>query len=256
MFGGFGTELAAEAVQITENAPVDHADQAVKLEQGILQRCRRQQHFTGNVCQRFFQGFADNIAFFVDVAQAVRFVHHHQMPADCLDVFRFGFGKLVGTDNRHILAERVAAFFFQGVIAFGFQNHALQAEFFLQFLMPLFAQVGGGDNQNMALALRPALQNHQTGLNGFTQADLIRQNHAVRQRILAGKQGGIDLMRIQIHLRIDQRARQRIHAAALCLTGEQPSVVLGLVRSELGQVLHAVILFPYSRCAHGKHRYG
>lgn len=49
-------------------------------------------------------------------------------------------------------------------------------------------------------------------------------------------------MRIQIHLRINQRARQLIHAAALCLTGEQPGIVLGLVGSEV-QVLHSVILF-------------
>ena len=62
-------------------------------------------------------------------------------------------------------------------------------------------------------------------------------------------------MRVQIHLRIDQRARQRIHAAALCLAGEQPGIVLGLVRGEV-QVLHAVLLFPYSRCAHSKHRHG
>lgn len=63
------------------------------------------------------------------------------------------------------------------VIAFGFGDQTLQAEFILQLLVPLLAQV----------------------------AHFVSKKHTARKGIAAGEEGRIDLMRIEINLRVDQR---------------------------------------------------
>ena len=50
--------------------------------------------------QRRLEGLGDDVAGLVDVAQAMRFVEHDQVPIDALDIVRLGLGELVGTDDR------------------------------------------------------------------------------------------------------------------------------------------------------------
>jgi len=121
------------------------------------------------------QGFGDDVAFFIDVAQAVRFVKYDKFPGDAFDIGRFGFGELVGTDDGALLVKRVFAGFAQGGVVFVFEDDAIQAEFFLYFLMPLFAQVGRGDDKNAAFALCPVLQDDEAGF-------LIQNRHLRAQR--------------------------------------------------------------------------
>ncbi|MGI2324588.1 MULTISPECIES: hypothetical protein [unclassified Methylococcus] len=61
------------------------------------------------------------------------------------------------------------------------------------------------------------------------EAHFVSEDDAARKRVAAGEQGGIDLMRIEIHLGIDQRRGQRLHGVACRAAGEQPGDVLALV---------------------------
>lgn len=122
-----------------------------------------------NVRHGFFEGAGDDVAVFVDVAQAVRFVQHRQVPMDALDVVRFAFRKLVGADDDVFLVEGVGLAFAQGVVVFVFEDDGAQAEFVLQFLVPLFAQVGGDDDEDFVPPLCPALRDDQPGFDGFAR---------------------------------------------------------------------------------------
>ena len=124
-------ELAAEAVKVAKYAVVNDADQAVEFEQGVLQRGGGEQDFGVDVGHRLFEGAGGDVAAFVNVAQAVRFVQHRQIPVDALDVVRFAFRKLVGADDDVFLVEGVGLAFAQGVVVFAFEDDAAEAEFVL-----------------------------------------------------------------------------------------------------------------------------
>src|SRR6478752_2523655 len=61
------------------------------------------------------------------------------------------------------------------VVGFLFENPAGQEELLSQFLQPLRAEIGRGDDEDAALALRPMLGDHQPRLDRLAQSDLIRQ---------------------------------------------------------------------------------
>ena len=68
--------------------------------------------------------------------------------------------------------------------------------------MPLFAQIGRHDDEDATLALGPALGDQQASFNGLAQANLVGQDHAFGKWIAGGEQRRVDLVRVQIHLRI------------------------------------------------------
>lgn len=75
---------------------------------------------------------------------------------------------MVGTDNRELCIEGVAnSIFLELIIVFGFKNQGIKSKLVLQFLMPLFTQVGRHDNDNTTFALRPMLSEHQPSFDGF-----------------------------------------------------------------------------------------
>ena len=96
----------------------------------------------------------------------------------------------------------------------------MQAELVLQLLMPLLAQVRGNNDQNPAPPLRPALRDHQARLNGLAEAHFVGKDDAARKWVAAGEEGGIDLVRVEVDLGIDQRRGQRLHGVACRAAGE------------------------------------
>src|SRR5690606_21942881 len=143
----------------------------------------------------------------VNIAQAVRFVKHNQIPSDGLDVGSFGLGELIRADDRAIGIVKGQRFsvLTQGVVALGFEDQALQVELVLQFLVPLLTQVGRNNDQNTAAAFGPAHRYNKTSLNGLAEADFVGENYPARERVAAGEQCRFDLMGIEIDLRINQR---------------------------------------------------
>ena len=81
----------------------------------------------------------------------------------------------------------------------------MQAELVLQLLVPLLAQVGRDDDENFAPPFRPALRDHQARFNGLAETHFVSEEHTARKGIAACEEGRIDLMRIEINLRVDQR---------------------------------------------------
>ena len=111
-----------------------------------------------------------DIAEFVDVAQSVGFVHYHQVPGHAAQIVGLGLGKLIRADEHAAgLFKRLFVASFDNLfVAFGLQDQRLQAEFVLQFLMPMLAQIGRGNDEDVPFALGPALGDDQTGFDGFT----------------------------------------------------------------------------------------
>ena len=117
----------------------------------------------------------------------------------------------------------------RSVVGLGFENPAGQEELFGQLLIPLLAQVGRRDDQNAPLALRPLLRKHQAGLDGLAQAHFVGQQRAFGKRRVEGEQGRIDLMRVQIDLRIHQRTGQLLDAIRRAAAGQLVGEVFGVV---------------------------
>ena len=98
--------------------------------------------------------------------------------------------------------------------------------------MPLFTQVGGGDDEDFAPPLGAALCDDQPGFDGFAEADFIGKDDAAREGIAAGKECSIDLVRVEIHLRINQRRGEGFDAVAGGAAGQLPGEVLALLRGD------------------------
>ena len=93
-------ELGAKTVDVPEDAVIDEADEAIEFQQRVLQRRGGQQYLGVNVRQRVLERLGDDIAGFVNVAQAMRFVEHDHIPVDPPDVVSLGLRKLIGADDR------------------------------------------------------------------------------------------------------------------------------------------------------------
>ena len=113
------SKLRAKAIEVSEHAVIDEADQPIEFEQRVLQWRCGQKHLGVNVRQRLLEGPGNDVAGFVDVAQAMCFVEDDQVPVNVLDIVCLGLGELVGTDDRArgkeerilsiLLADRVVA---------------------------------------------------------------------------------------------------------------------------------------------------
>ena len=231
MLAARAKELAAETVDVAEHALVDHAHQAIELQQRVLQRRGGQQHLGVDMLQRIPQGAGDDVAGLVDIAQAVRFIHHHQVPADALQVVGPGFGERVGADDRpRVVLERLRiARLARGVVTARFQDQTLQVELVLQLLVPLLAQVGRNDDEDAPLALGPVLGDDQARFDGLPQTHFVGQDDAPRQRIAAGEQGRFHLVRVEVDGGIEQRGPHRLDAVRSGAPAQLPSDVLALM---------------------------
>ena len=188
-------ELLAKAVQVTEDTVVDEAHQAVQLQQRVLQRGGSEQDL-GSVRQRVEQRARRLVVGLVDVAQAMRFVDHHQVPRHALHCVRLASGELVGANDDPVRTRTHGRCGVEGVRytildrlseRLGLKDRGGQAELVCQLLMPLLAQIGRHDDEDVTLALGPALCDQQASLNGLTQAHLVGQDHAFREWIPRGE---------------------------------------------------------------------
>ncbi|MNF62833.1 hypothetical protein D3C84_445190 [compost metagenome] len=59
--------------------------------------------------ESIFDRPCDHVTFLVNVAQTMSFVQHNQMPAHALDVIGFGFGELIGANDRPVGFEWLTA---------------------------------------------------------------------------------------------------------------------------------------------------
>ena len=191
---------------------VDEADQAVEFEQGILQGRRREQQL-GMILQSRLEDVRNDVRGLVDVSQAVRFIDHHKIPGNAMEDIGFAFRELVGTDDDFRCLKRPQiSRANRGVVGFRFEDAAGEEKFLVQLLIPLLPQIGRRDDENAPPPLSPFLGEHQAGLDCFSKADLIRKQRALGERRLEREEGRVHLMRIEVHLGIEQRARELLYA--------------------------------------------
>ena len=74
-----------------------------------------------------------------------------------------------------------------------------EGELVLQLLRPLLPQAGRNNQQDAPAVFGPTLCNDQAGLDRFAEADLVGEYRALRDGRRKREEGGIDLMRVQVH---------------------------------------------------------
>ena len=230
--------LGLEALEVAEYVVIDDAHQAVKLQQGVLQGCGGQEDL-GRAAQSGFDGFAGFVAGLIHIAQAMRLVDDHEVPAHLRQLLVVLSGKRIGAnDDGRLLVKRIAlALCFQPAIGLGVEHEGREEEFVGQFLAPLLAQAGRGDNEELAAALRPLLREQYPRFDGFSQPYFIGQNRPLRQGRFERKKRRLHLMRIQVHLRILQRGCQ----LAIIIGGVAAGKVVSKVFGVVGRELHVAI---------------
>src|SRR5690554_4179852 len=109
----------------------------------------------------------------------MRFIEHDQIPVDVLYIVSLGLGELIRADDRagHEQERDLLPLLADCLVAFSFQNQALQAKLVLQLLMPLLAQVRRNHNQHLASPLSPSLGYNQPCLDRLTQTNLVSEDH-------------------------------------------------------------------------------
>jgi len=207
------------------------------------------------VLERLLQRIGDDVGWFVHVPQPVCFINHHEVPVHGANICSFTACELVRADNDVLGMEGMAiALLDRGIIRLGFEDTARQEEFFLQFLVPLLTEVGRGDDQETAFALRPSLGEDKPCLNSLAQAHFIRENSAFGKRRLEREQCRFDLVWIQVDLRVYKRTRELLNtvrgAALGQLVGEIFCVVIRQVYHSIAKRMpYAVALQLYSEAA-------
>jgi len=76
----------------------------------------------------------------------------------------------------------------------------------------LLAEIGRRDDQDPPLSLRPLLRQDQPRLDGLSEPHLVGQQRPLREGRPEREEGGVDLVGVQIHLRIHERSRQLLDA--------------------------------------------
>ena len=136
-------------------------------------------------------GLGDFAGGFPDVAEAVGFIDDDEVPGDLFDVGGAGGGEVIGADGDMVgLAKGGGA---------AFQNNRRKGEFIGEFLLPLFAEGGGEDEEDFAAALGPALRHDDASFDGFAEPYFVGEEDALGEGGANGKEGGIDLVRIEVH---------------------------------------------------------
>ncbi len=230
-------ELLAEALEVAEDLVVDDADQAEQLEERVLERRGREQELRRRR-QGLLQRVGDDVGRLVDIAQPVRFVHHHQVPGRVVDVRRLVARELVRADDDvSVGLEGPELAGLDGVVVgLRFENPARQEKLVRQLLMPLLAKVRRRNHEHSAFSLGPPLRQHQARLDGLSEPDFVGEQHATRQRRLEGEQRRVDLVRVQVDLRIDQGAGQPVVTVRRAASRQFVRVVLRVVgRQRLGE---------------------
>lgn len=199
---GRSREACAKALDVAEREVIDDADESIQLEQRILKRRRSQQNFR-TVVNRILHGNRDPAARLVDVAKPVGFIDDDEIPRCLLHVRFFAPHELIRANHDCLLLERVQVPGANSVIERAFlEDHGAQEELIGKLLAPLLAKIRRHDDQQPPLPLGPMLRQKKPGFDRLSESDLIREDGALRKRITKGEKCSLDLMRIEIDLRV------------------------------------------------------
>ena len=112
----------------------------------------------------------------------------------------------------------------------GVQDGRGQVEFLLQLKAPLLADGSGADDEQAAAALGPELAEDQAGFDGLAQADFVGQQDALAEGGFQGEQGGVNLVRVQVNGRVEQRGGEAINIGRGPLKRQFMCEIAGVIR--------------------------
>jgi hypothetical protein len=166
------------------------------------------------------------------VAEPVRLVYHNEIPRNDHEFVGIARGELKRADDEILLLERAAcAILFEFVIIASLQDCRREEKFLCELLRPLLPKVRRRDDKNAAFALRPFLGEHEAGFNGLSQSYLVGQDGGLRKRRLERKKSRLDLVGIEIDLRIQQCAGKLRGVSYRSLPGQLVSKELCVIFS-------------------------
>ena len=106
---------------------------------------------------------------------------------------------------------------------------------------PLLAQRRGCDDEDAAFAFSPVLADYDPGLDGFTQANLVSQDHARGEGGAQSEQCRVHLVGFRFDLGVKEQPRQFAHVIARVGAIQLVGVELGLVIAK-----HTILHHSYS----------
>jgi hypothetical protein len=111
----------------------------------------------------------------------VRLINDDEIPRDPSNVYFLIAGKLIGADEDSISSSkgRWIPCLYLSIERFRFQNFAWKEKLLCQFLLPLLAEIGRGDHQNLPSPFSPLLGNDQPSFNSFTQTHFICEQRSL-----------------------------------------------------------------------------
>ena len=144
---------------------------------------------------------------------------------------------LIRAQHDRVLLERIKVLLADCLVeGRRLEDDRRQKELVRQLLAPLLPQVGRHDHEEAALALGPLLGKEQPRFDGLPEPHLIGEDRPLRERALEGEEGGFDLMRVEIHLRVGEHRGQFLDA----IRGAAPSQLVGeVLRVVVGQLHRA-----------------
>ena len=159
----------------------------------------------------------------------MRFVDHDQVPAGLPQIGLLATRELVGAHDDRVLLKRVQIARTDGSVeAAGLQDGARQVELVGQLLRPLLAQVGRHDHQHLPPALGPLLRQEQPSLNRLPQPHFVGENRALGERAAEGEERRLNLVGVEIDLRVSKNRRELLDAARRAALGDLVGEVLGV----------------------------
>lgn len=158
-------ELTLKALDVTECVFINDAHQSIEFQERILKR-RSCEEELWERCKGTLDGIAYLVGGLVDVPKAVRLVDDREVPSDLAQIGLLRTSELKGTDHDFRAVEGIEiAPFYLLVEGFGLQQHRGQEELVRKLLMPLLAETGWYDDQNLAFSLCPLLGKQNPGFN-------------------------------------------------------------------------------------------
>lgn len=230
-FGEGSPEIGGpEDRDVAEQVLVEDTDQAEQLEQGVLEWRGRQQDLRPRH-DRVLDGAGDFVARLVHVAQPVRLVDDHEIPGDGADGISPGAREMVRAhDDRDRVVEGVRRTGpLSGAKRPGVEDDRGDEELLLQFLNPPVPQGRRDDGEDPPPALGPELADDEARLDSLAEPDLVGQERAAGQGRAERKECSVDLMRIQIYRRVQERRSELLQAVGRATASQQVCEILGVI---------------------------
>ena len=102
----------------------------------------------------------------------------------------------------------------------------------MQLLLPLLTETRWSDDENVALPLGPILRDDDTRLDCLPETDLVGKDHSRQKGRLKREECRINLVRLGLHLRVEQKAGKLAHVVTRVTALQFVRVVLRLILGE------------------------